>query len=55
MIALSGIRKNITSRNFLFVSFFIKRIINTRRKSLDYFEGLLDFLDELEQIAYSNK
>ena len=55
MIALSGIRKNITSRNFLFVSYFIKRIINTRRKSLDYFEGLLDFLDELEQIAYSNK
>ena len=51
-ISQLGIKMNITKKTFPIVRYTILRIVHKRRKELKYVEGLLDFLDELEQIIF---
>lgn len=53
IISQIGIKKNITKKTFFIVRYIILKIIDKRRKELKYVEGLLDFLDELEQLVFN--
>ena len=52
IIAQQGLKLNITKKSFKIVKIFLMHEINKRRKKNQYFLGLQDFLDELEQIAF---
>ena len=51
-LAREGIKNNLTEKNFIFFSKRLFKIIKKKRKQNEYFEGILDYFNEMEQYVF---
>lgn len=52
--ATSGIMQTVSRRNFWFVKRLLHNLIEERKRKGLYYEGIYDFLNEIEQTAFGN-
>ncbi|MBD5447344.1 MAG: hypothetical protein HDR32_06300 [Treponema sp.] len=52
--AISGIMQTVSRRNFWLVKRFLNNLIEERKRKGLYYEGIYDFLNEIEQTVFGN-
>lgn len=51
-LAREGIKKNLTEKNFIIFHRRLLKIIKRKRKQNEYFEGIMDYINEMEQYVF---
>ena len=51
-LAREGIKNNLTEKNFIIFHRRLLKIIKRKRKQNEYFEGIMDYINEMEQYVF---
>ena len=51
-LAREGIKNNLTENNFIIFHRRLLKIIKRKRKQNEYFEGIMDYINEMEQYVF---